>query len=101
MGKIVDKFQNHIEWFSKKQFPKKKVIVEGVQLLDDTMYPDKQFFKGKPIIIPKTGMVRSFIRRSIRDKSGLQSIHKIKDIIRTFKISNRELKNISRIANDR
>ena len=43
----VDTLMHHTEKFSQEQFSKgKRVIVEGVQLADDTVYPDKNFFKN-------------------------------------------------------
>ena len=53
--KKVDKFAELSEEFGRAEFDNsRKVIMEGVQLLDETMYPDKRFFYDKPYILLKT-----------------------------------------------
>lgn len=53
--KKVDKFAELSEEFGRVEFDNsRKVIMEGVQLLDETMYPDKRFFYDKPYILLKT-----------------------------------------------
>ena len=67
-NKILDKFENAAVAFGKEQFSKgKKVIFEGIQILDDTFIMDKSFFKGKPVIIVQTNMITSTARASHRD----------------------------------
>ena len=67
-NKILDKFEDAAVAFGKEQFSKgKKVIFEGIQILDDTFIMDKSFFKGKPVIIVQTNMVTSTARASHRD----------------------------------
>ena len=66
--KVVDRFSLELEKWSAQCFKEgKKVIVDGVQILDDTMYPEKKFFAGKPVIIMKTGMLTSIHRGNKRD----------------------------------
>ncbi len=74
--KYIDEFaEKHIQDFSKQQFKKnKKVIVEGVQLSDDTLFPDKKFFKDKAVIIADTSSLTSVIRANIRDNKKLELI---------------------------
>ena len=67
--KYIDKFgEELLQDYSKQCYDKKqKVIVEGVQLLDDTMFPNKHFFDGKPLITMDTGILSSSIRAYKRD----------------------------------
>ena len=68
-GKLLENFESSLDGFSEQQFKKnKKVIVEGIQLLDDTLYPDKKYFKDKPTMVMKTKALESFIRAGIRDE---------------------------------
>ena len=67
-NKILDKFENAAVAFGKYQFSKgKKVIFEGIQILDDTFIMDKSFFEGKPVIIVQTNMITATARASHRD----------------------------------
>lgn len=53
--KKVDKFTKLSEAFGREEYGNSnKVIMEGVQLLDETMYPNKRFFDDKPCILLKT-----------------------------------------------
>lgn len=71
--KYIDEFaEKHLQNFAKEQFKKgRKVIVEGVQLADDTMYPDKSFFKDKAVMVINTPALLSAIRSSIRDNKKM------------------------------
>lgn len=70
--RIVDAFMDQTEKFSQQQFSKgKKVIVEGVQLADETTYPDKNFFKDKPLVIAGTNSMTSFLRATQRDEKSI------------------------------
>ena len=77
----VDNLMTQTEKFAANQFPKnKKVIVEGVQLQDSTTYPNKNFFKDKPIVIMGTNPLTSFFRASKRDgHSTITSIKSAKE----------------------
>lgn len=67
--KKVDRFTNLSEEFGRYSFDaQRKVIMEGVQLLDETMYPDKSFLADKPGIVLKTSDEISKKRASERDK---------------------------------
>lgn len=91
----VDALMEQTEKFASKQFYKnKKVIVEGVQLHDEITYPDKNFFKDKPLIIMGTNALTSFFRASERDgRSNLTSLQSAKEYtqwyINTYKSLNR------------
>lgn len=72
----VDSLMEQTEKFAEQQFPKKKVIVEGVQLSDNTTYPDKSFFKDKPLAITETNAIKSFTRASRRDGKSVVTMAK-------------------------
>lgn len=66
--KKVDKFTKLSEEFGRTEFDSsRKVIMEGVQLLDETMYPNKRFFDDKPCILLKTNDSASRKRAKKRD----------------------------------
>ena len=68
--KKVDKFTELSEEFGRTEFnDSRKVIMEGVQLLDETMYPNKRFFDDKPCILLKTNDDVSRKRAKERDSS--------------------------------
>ncbi len=66
--KKVDKFTKLSEEFGRTEFNNsRKVIMEGVQLLDETMYPNKRFFDDKSCILLKTNDDTSRNRAKKRD----------------------------------
>ena len=66
--KKVDKFTELSEEFGRIEFDSsRKVIMEGVQLLDETMYPNKSFFDDKPCVLLKTNDDISRRRAKERD----------------------------------
>ena len=66
--KKVDKFTELSEEFGITEFNNsRKVIMEGVQLLDETMYPNKRFFDDKSCILLKTNDDISRKRAKERD----------------------------------
>ena len=66
--KKVDKFAELSEEFGRAEFDdSRKVIMEGVQLLDETMYPNKRFFDDKSCILLKTNDDISRRRAKERD----------------------------------
>ena len=71
-GKICEKFEVELENYGAYQHKRgNKVIVEGVELLDDTVRPDKSFFKDKPVAILKTNSLTSGRRAMQRDQVEL------------------------------
>lgn len=67
-GKALEEFERYLEEFGQHQFgKKKKVVVEGVQLLDDTIQPDKSFFKDKPIVVTEPNSLKNSWRALVRD----------------------------------
>ena len=68
--KKVDKFTELSEEFGKTEFDSsRKVIMEGVQLLDETMYHNKSFFDNKPYVLLKTNDDTSRKRAKKRDSN--------------------------------
>lgn len=66
-------FEKALDDYSKVIYPKKKLIVEGVQLLDETLYPDKRYFSDKPVLIPSTSAKTASERTSKRDNTKVDS----------------------------
>lgn len=67
----VDLFRNAIEQYGKEQFHQgHKVIVEGVQIADDWLTEDKNFYSKKPIAILGTNPITSIRRAFERDDRG-------------------------------
>ena len=68
-GKNIDKFAEElVPKYSEKMYADDKVlIVEGLQLLDETMYPNKNYFKDKPIVIMNTNQSVAMYRAIARD----------------------------------
>ena len=66
-GKNLEKFENAIDTFGRSQYKKNRIVVEGVQLLDDTVRPDKSYFLTKPIILVKTNPISATLRSMERD----------------------------------
>lgn len=65
----VDRFTQLSEEFGRYDFDlSRRVIIEGVQLLDETMYPNKGFLSDKPGIVLTTDDEISRYRAKIRDK---------------------------------
>ena len=64
----VDQFTKLTEEFGKVSFDaNRRVIMEGVQLMDETMYPNKTFLSDKPTISLNTDADLSRKRANERD----------------------------------
>lgn len=86
----VDRFGDLVQEFGKDQYKKnKRVICEGVQMMDQTLYPDKTFFKGKPTIVLNTSSIVSTLRGHRRDGQRISY-----DDVKTLKLQRERLKNI-------
>lgn len=91
-GKALDKFEACIDGFGREQYSKKRnVVVEGVQLMDDTLYPNKSVLKDKPILTPNTSPLRSMIRGMKRDEIELE-LDDLKERIKWYRQSSKNLK---------
>lgn len=76
--KTMDAFGDAIVSFGEKQYGRKKVIVEGVQIADETLFFDKNFFKDKPLMILSTDVDTSLQRAAERDEieiSDTEAMH--------------------------
>lgn len=77
--KIIDAIADQVEPYGRHCYNEgRRVIIEGVQMADDTMFPDKTYFKTRPTITLHTSKTRSAIRAAVRDKTKLKDV--IKDI---------------------
>lgn len=98
VGEWFDTFESALLKYGRDLFPDKKVIAEGVQILDDTLfYNNKQFLKGKPLIIMDTDKAISIKSRAFRDKKDIHKILNNKELMNQFDVwSNgiEELKNM-------
>ena len=95
--KIIIKFEKEIENFGKAEFAdSQKVICEGVQLLDNTIQPDKSFFRDKPMIIMNTGAITSAYRSAMRDEIPLSPKLIARDI-KNYSASHKDIQNIRKI----
>lgn len=65
---VVDKFAKELEKFARGQYKSgNRVIVEGVQILDNWLYSGYDHFKGQPIAVLKTSRAQSILRAYARD----------------------------------
>ena len=77
-GKVVEQFEYWLNEYGKYMYGKgKKVIVEGVELMDDTLYLNKDFFKTQPTVVMRTSQFRSNWRASQRD--SINPLNYLKD----------------------
>lgn len=75
--KVIDAISEQIEPYGKQCYNRgKRVVVEGVQMADDTMFPDKGYFKNRPVVTLHTNKTRSAWRAATRDKSNPIDIFK-------------------------
>ena len=86
--RLVDKFAKALENYGKECYAKnQKVIAEGVQLSDSTLYEKRDFYKDKPYMCLTTSAVQSLIRGNIRDEMrGLDFFYRIPNYVKTSKI---------------
>lgn len=101
--RYLKNFEKCIDGFGREQFQnKRKVIVEGLQLSDNTFYPDKSFFKDKPTAIMKTNPVKSFYRAGVRDEKLLDAIRspkEMKEYVRWYNTARKNFKVIKKQLN--
>ena len=76
----ADHFSDLLESFAQSEFKEgRRVVVEGIQLQDDTLYPDKSFFRDKPLIQMTTDIDISEIRAVLRDENEIYEVATIND----------------------
>lgn len=69
--KVLDRFEQAIEDFGSTQYKNgKKVIAEGVQIIDSGIQMNKAFFSRKCLIVLDTNFVTSSVRAGMRDGKG-------------------------------
>jgi adenylate kinase family enzyme len=72
VGLWFDTFEDALKEYSKELYGKQKVIAEGVQILDETLfYNNKESLKEFPIIIMNTDIVDSILSRVYRDNKNI------------------------------
>lgn len=74
-GKWFDTFESALLEYGRKEYGRKKVVAEGVQILDETLfYKNKKALKDKPLIIMDTSIEESIVSRSIRDNKSIDKL---------------------------
>lgn len=95
--KEVDKFRNAIDDYSKEEYKKgNRVIVEGVQIANDWLSSNKDYYKGKPMIILNTNAYTSMKRAFKRDDRGglirgLSNLDSAKEYLNWYSDTNKKL----------
>ena len=98
-GKVCEQFEEQIEKFGRSEFTQgRHVICEGMQLLDDTIRPDKNFFRDKPFIIMNTNPVTSAYRSAKRDEIPF-SLKQVGKDVKYYNIARKEINNLRKIFN--
>ena len=73
--KVIDAIADQVEPYGRHcYYHGKRVIIEGVQMADDTMFPDKRYFKTRPTITLHTRKTISAFRAATRDKTKIKDI---------------------------
>lgn len=99
----VDSFRKSIESYGELQFKLgHRVIVEGVQIADDWLSPDKKYYVGKPLIILGTNAIKSWNQASQRDGASffyrMRHIQSTKDYVNWYISTNKRLNDLSVIT---
>lgn len=94
---IVDDFAKALEDYGKAQFTKgRKVIAEGVELMDNTLYDSRRSYSSKPYAVLNTSAVKSLIRGNMRDDMvGLDAFYRIPMYLKTSKIKSDAVKELA------
>lgn len=96
-GKVAEKFEVEIENFGKSQYRSgKKVICEGVQLLDDTLRPDKSFFRDKPVAVTTTNALVSMHRGRKRDNIKYHGLGDVINDLRWYRETGKDVRNFKK-----
>ena len=94
--KIIDQMTDELELFSKEQYKKgKSIIVEGIQVADPVLWPDKKYFKDKPIIVLTTSTLVSTVRGLSRDEVNMFDVV---TVLQRFKHQKLFRKNIDQLV---
>lgn len=74
---IIKAVGDQIEPYGRRCYNKgRRVVVEGVQLADDTIFLDKGYFKTRPTITLRTSKLISSYRAATRDNTQIKNIFK-------------------------
>lgn len=74
-GKWFDTFESALLGYGEEMYGKKKIVAEGVQLLDETLfYNNKKALKDKPLIVMDTSVIDSILSRSYRDNKSIDKL---------------------------
>ena len=74
-GLWFDTLEAGITGYGRDCYGKYKVVAEGVQILDDTLfYNNKQVLRGQPLIVMDTSVVDSLISRANRDNKSIDKL---------------------------
>jgi len=69
--KVIDAIGGQVEPYGQHCYNQgKRVIIEGVQMADDTIFPDKKYFQDRPIVTLHTSKFKSAWRAANRDKNN-------------------------------
>lgn len=97
--KTMDEVRDALFSFSKEQYGKNKVIAEGVQWLDSTMYPDidqrRSILQNNPSIIKQTSVVKSTLNGILRDDISFLDIPTIAGRFKFNKNWNKNIKDLT------
>lgn len=103
--KIYDKFEKAIEDYGREKFRQgKKVIAEGVQVLDDNLNMDKTFYANKPTVLMSTPAVTAMQRAFKREGrgnliQGLKNLDDVKDYIDWYIFNEKRISEIGKTIN--
>lgn len=79
--KVLEKFEQAVDDFGKAQFNKnRKVIAEGVQVANRTLWEDHSHYSDKPIVLLSTGIRESLYKSTVREIRRLDPNNKSSDI---------------------
>lgn len=99
--KKIDRFMDLTEAFGRDQFDKKKkVVVEGIQLYDEsTYYQRKGFFKDKPTIVTNTSNWKAYAQATRREGKNpfvelIRDYGNYKDYMSWYKESDVQIKDL-------
>lgn len=103
--KVLQKFEDAIESFGQEQYKKgRRVIAEGIQVVDDGIRPDKRFFVDKPLILLSTNPITSMVRAFNRDRQGnllvgLKKLDSAKEHIAWYSQTHKQLNDMAKRTN--
>lgn len=100
--KTLDGMISKIDEFSEQEYKSgRRVIMEGVQLLDETIYPNKKILKDKPIIIMGTNPITSILSASKRDDKNIVKdiLPSLNEYVNWYRVLNKDLSTLSKEVN--